>query len=80
MDVDLVVLCNAMIPPAFGMGIEKIFGVETTAGGFVKVPDPLLQPCGTSHPGVFACGFCAGPKDIPDSVVEATAAAAAAAK
>ena len=79
MEADLVVLCSAMIPPAFERNIEEIFSVETTRAGFVRLPDPLLNPCATSHPAVFACGFCTGPKDIPDSVIEATSAASSAA-
>jgi heterodisulfide reductase subunit A len=79
LEADLVVLCNAMIPPAFETDLTQLFGVETTPAGFVRLADPLLSPCATSRPGVFACGFCVGPKDIPDSVVEATAAASGAA-
>ncbi|MFH1434597.1 MAG: FAD-dependent oxidoreductase [Pseudomonadota bacterium] len=79
MEADLVVLCSAMIPPAFERDIEDIFGVETTKEGFVRLPDPLHNPCATSHPAVFACGFCTGPKDIPDSVIDATSAASSAA-
>ena len=79
MEADLVVLCSAMIPPAFERNIEDIFSVETTKEGFVSQPDPLHTPCATSNPAVFACGFCTGPKDIPDSVIEATSAASSAA-
>jgi heterodisulfide reductase subunit A-like polyferredoxin len=38
----------------------------------------LFAPVETSRPGIFACGVSQGPKDIPSSVIEASAAAAAA--
>ena len=35
----------------------------------------LLNPFATTRGGVFACGFCQSPMDVPDSVVRASAAA-----
>ena len=46
--------------------------------GFTALAD--LDPIGTTRPGVFSCGVFQGPKDIPQSVMEASAAAAAAAR
>ena len=43
--------------------------------GFIHTPDPKLAPSRTDHDGVFVAGTAAGPKDIPDSIVEAGAAA-----
>ncbi|MEA1950350.1 MAG: CoB--CoM heterodisulfide reductase iron-sulfur subunit A family protein [Planctomycetota bacterium] len=43
--------------------------------GFVFCVQPSLAPCRTPEEGVFVAGAAAGPKDIPDSVVEAGAAA-----
>jgi len=76
-EVDLVVLCNALIPPA--SNIAEIFGVETTPQGFIKIPDPIKNPCSTSRNGIYACGCCIGPKDIPESVIESAGAASIAA-
>lgn len=45
------------------------------ADGFVCCTEPSLAPCRTPEEGVFVAGAAAGPKDIPDSVVEAGAAA-----
>jgi heterodisulfide reductase subunit A len=42
------------------------------------VPSDSFQPVGTSIPGIYACGAFTGPKDIPQSVMEASAAASAA--
>jgi heterodisulfide reductase subunit A len=43
--------------------------------GFVRVPDPHLEPCVTGTPGVFVAGTACGPKDIVDAIAEAGAAA-----
>ena len=71
MEVDLVVLSQAMVPSRDGA-----FGVEVDANGFVKIPDTLLHPVDTTRHGIFACGYCQSPRDIPDSVVQGSAAAA----
>jgi heterodisulfide reductase subunit A len=43
--------------------------------GFVRIPDPHLEPCTTATPGVFVAGTACGPKDIVDTIAEAGAAA-----
>jgi heterodisulfide reductase subunit A len=53
-------------------------GFELDQFGFVKT-DPFV-PTDTSRPGVVACGCCLGPADIPQSVAQASAAAARAAE
>jgi len=42
--------------------------------GWVTSPDPNGAPMKTNIDGVFAAGTATGPKDIPDSVVEGSAA------
>ena len=44
--------------------------------GFVATPSPNLSPCMTDQPGIFVTGTAAGPMDIVDSIVMASAAAA----
>jgi heterodisulfide reductase subunit A len=51
-------------------------GIELNAHHFVKTES--FTPVATSRPGVYVCGAVQSPKDIPQSVVEASAAAAAA--
>ncbi|MDM8522389.1 FAD-dependent oxidoreductase [Desulfococcaceae bacterium HSG8] len=51
-------------------------GIEVTDGRFCKTED--FNPVATQKQGVFVCGAFQGPKDIPDSVVEASAAACSA--
>ncbi|NTW34721.1 MAG: CoB--CoM heterodisulfide reductase iron-sulfur subunit A family protein [Syntrophobacteraceae bacterium] len=52
-------------------------GIEVDTDGFVAAS--CFSPVATSRPGVFACGAATGPKDIPYSVMEASAASAASA-
>ena len=43
--------------------------------GFLSESHPKLRPVETNAAGVFVCGACQGPKDIPESVAQASAAA-----
>ncbi len=69
---DMVVLSLGLLP-AWNSGGT----VPTSVGedGFVRSVDPLLAPALTDLEGVFAAGTATGPKDIPDSIVEAGSAA-----
>jgi heterodisulfide reductase subunit A len=71
---DLVVLCTALVPSSGIRDLAGRLGVDLDAHGFVA-SDPLF-PVETSVPGIFACGYCREPVDIPDSVAEGSAAAA----
>ncbi len=70
---DLVVLSVGMQP---GTDPRSFVGVDLDADGFVASPDPKLDTTRTSVPGLFATGTAISPKDIVDSIVEASAAAA----
>jgi heterodisulfide reductase subunit A len=76
MEVGLVVLCQALVPRGVHEEMASKLGLELDESGFVAIQDRLARPVDTSVPGVFACGFCQAPQDIPDSVVQASAAAA----
>ncbi|SFM44081.1 FAD-dependent oxidoreductase [Thermodesulforhabdus norvegica] len=52
---------------------EKL-GVELNENGFCRTS--VFEPVATSRPGIYVCGVFQGPKDIPQSVMEASAAAA----
>ncbi|MGB9775913.1 MAG: FAD-dependent oxidoreductase [Anaerolineae bacterium] len=72
-EFDLVVLSVGMEVPESVRDLARRVGVATDAYGFCQtVPFAPLQ---TSRPGVFAIGPFREPKDIPESVVEASAAA-----
>jgi heterodisulfide reductase subunit A len=75
--VDMVVLATAAIPSAGVRGLAKILGIELDQRGFVKTGFPATVD--TSVPGIYSCGFCRGPADIPESVAQASAAAVRAA-
>ncbi|NWF78291.1 MAG: CoB--CoM heterodisulfide reductase iron-sulfur subunit A family protein [Chloroflexi bacterium] len=80
MEVDMVVLCQALIPSASTKEISDILHLSLNDYQFINIPDRLFHPVDTEIPGIFACGFCQEPQDIPDSVVQASAAAARAAE
>ncbi|HSJ56878.1 MAG TPA: FAD-dependent oxidoreductase, partial [Anaerolineae bacterium] len=73
---DLVVLSVGMEPPDGVRELADAVGIELNEHGFCRT-DPF-HPVETTRPGVFVCGAFAEPKDIPDSVIEAGGAAAAA--
>jgi heterodisulfide reductase subunit A len=79
---DLVVLSAALIPRKDVGDLVKVLGIEVDPYGFVKSSSSISDPVDTTVPGIFACGYCLGPKtgDIPDSVSQGSAAASRAAE
>lgn len=75
---DLVVLCPAMLPNN-SPSLVNALGIKTDDYGFVAVSNPDVETAETSVPGIYMCGSCHHPKDIPDSVAHGSAAAALAA-
>jgi heterodisulfide reductase subunit A len=78
MQVDLAVLATSLIPRPETADLAEVLGIDVDADGFVKT-DPFA-PVDTSRPGILAAGCCRGPFDIPESVMQASAAAARAAR
>lgn len=78
-EAEIVVLAQAMIPQ-ITKELAEILGIELDENGFVKTPSELSQPLDTTKPGVFACGYVHSPRDIPDSVTQASGAAGRAAE
>jgi len=76
--VDMVVLSTGMEPQADQLQVAKTFGISLSPDGFFLERHPKLAPVETATDGVFLAGACQGPKDIPDSVAQGGAAAAAA--
>jgi heterodisulfide reductase subunit A len=56
--------------------IAQVFGISQSADRFFMEAHPKLRPVATNVDGVFLAGCCQGPKDIPDTVAQASAAAA----
>jgi len=73
----MVVLSVGLHPSAEGMKLSKKISVDLNEYGFCKT-DPFT-PISTSRPGVFVCGGFQGPKDIPETVSQASSAVAYAA-
>jgi len=71
--VEMVVLSTAAMPAKGSDQLAKIMYVDLDEHGFVETGLPF--PTDTNVPGIFACGFCLGPADIPESVAQASAAA-----
>ncbi|MDR2199074.1 MAG: FAD-dependent oxidoreductase [Deltaproteobacteria bacterium] len=74
---DMVVLSIGIQPPGGLKKTAEILGVDLNEEGFVRAGDFDLVR--TNRSGIYACGAATEPKDIPATVVEAQAAAAAAA-
>jgi len=69
---DMVVLALGIVP---GWNPEGILPAERAEDGFIRCVEPKLAAWRTTEQGVFVAGTAAGPKDIPDSIIEASAAA-----
>jgi heterodisulfide reductase subunit A len=58
--------------------VAMLLRLSNSADGFLAEAHPKLRPVDTAVAGVFVAGCCQGPKDIPDSIAQARAAASAA--
>jgi heterodisulfide reductase subunit A len=72
---DLVVLGMAMLPNPGVKDVARKLGILIDEYGFIAEHHPKLSPLETSVPGIFVAGTAQGPKDIPDSVAQASGAA-----
>ena len=73
-----VVLSVGLAPNDQAVQLAKTVGVELNSHKFAQTSD--LAPVATNRDGIYVCGVFQGPKDIPQSVMEASAASSAAAK
>jgi len=76
-EFDMVVLSVGLCPPPEAAALAQAMGIELEEHGFCKTA--LENPVETTRNGVFVCGAFGGPKDIPETVMEASGAAACAA-
>ncbi len=77
-EADLVVLAVGLEPGAAGKDVAQMLKLARTADGFLAEAHPKLRPVDTTSDGIFLAGTCQGPKDIPDTVAQAKAAASSA--
>jgi heterodisulfide reductase subunit A len=76
--VDMVILSTGLESQADAKATAQLFGFGCSLAGFFIERHPKLEPVGTVTDGIFIAGCCQGPKDIPDTVAQAGAAAAGA--
>lgn len=72
-EFDLVVLATGLTPPKDVETLATKLGIELNNYGFCQTS--VFSPIATSVPGILACGAFSGPKDIPETVAQASAAA-----
>ncbi len=71
---DMVVLSNAAVPPVGTIELGQRIGISRSTSGFFLEAHPKLKPVDTATAGVFLAGSAQGPKDIPYSVSQGSAA------
>jgi heterodisulfide reductase subunit A2 len=76
---DMVVLVPAMMPRADATEFSRLLHLTLSGDGFFLEAHPKLRPVDTFVNGIFIAGCCQGPKDIQDTVSQASAAASRAA-
>jgi heterodisulfide reductase subunit A len=74
--VDMVVLASGLEPQKDSQDVRRLFNMSCSTEGFFLERHPKLAPVSTFTEGVFIAGCCQGPRDIPDTVAQAGAAAA----
>ncbi|MDR3557446.1 MAG: FAD-dependent oxidoreductase [Syntrophobacteraceae bacterium] len=73
-EFDMVVLSVGLCAHPSTVGLARRLGVDLDPFAFIKTGP--LDMVSTSRPGVYVCGAAQGPKDIPDSVLQGSSAAA----
>jgi len=74
--VDMVILSVGLEPHSDAQEVRKKFNISCSREGWFLERHPKLAPVATFTDGVWIAGACQGPKDIPESVAQAGAAAA----
>lgn len=77
-DVDLVVLSTGVVAPESTHKISQALNLSLSPDGFLMEAHPKLRPVDSFNDGIFLAGMAQGPKDIPDTVSQAKAAASGA--
>jgi heterodisulfide reductase subunit A len=72
----MVVLGIGLVPNSDLAKISSLLHASRSADGFMLEAHPKLKPLESAVAGIFLAGACQGPKDIPDTVAQASGAAA----
>lgn len=73
---DLVVLATPMLPSSGSLELGQLLHISTDGYGFFNEAHPKLRPVETLTAGIYLAGVAQGPKDIPETVSQASGAAA----
>jgi len=74
-EADMVVLSTAIVPN-YGLDqFNALLGMNTDSDGFYSAEHEKISPAATANRGIYVAGCCTGPKDVPQSVAQAQAAA-----
>jgi len=73
-EFDLVVLSIGFQPSESTLELVQKLGIQVNTYNYVQTN--VFRPLETSKPGIYVCGTLSAPKDIPETVAEASAAAA----
>ncbi len=73
---DMVVLAVALEPSEETTRLAEILELETDRHGFIRSLHPASRPLETLRKGIYLAGTCQGPKDIPETVSQASGVAA----
>ncbi len=77
-EADLVVLATGVVPRSGAQAIAELLKLPRSPDGFFAEAHPKLRPVDTVNDGIYLAGCCQGPKDIPDTIAQAKAAASSA--
>ncbi len=75
-EADLVVLATATVPRAGAQELSQLLRIGVDENGFLSEAHPKLRPVESLTAGVFLAGAAQFPKDIPETVAQASGAAA----
>ena len=75
-DMDMVVLSVGVVPRRDQKVVQQLLTLSNTSDGFLMESHPKLKPVDAPTQGVFFAGCVESPKDVKDSVTQASAAAA----
>jgi heterodisulfide reductase subunit A len=74
-EADLIVLATGVIPRKDAAHVARVLNISQKHNGFFLEAHPKLRPMDSFTDGIFLAGCCQSPRDIPDSVAQATGAA-----
>jgi heterodisulfide reductase subunit A len=75
-DVDMVVLAVGLVPSPGTEALTRMLGISKDKDGWLSELDYNGNPTDTDKGGIYVAGMCQAPKDIPDTVAQASAVAA----